>query len=95
MDPCRTPIDEADDISELPAFVTWLAQRPVVRGAQAQADQAVVEGLARQAEEEAERIDTLTCRDHAGQHAVEGENGCRGHHEQQVGTRNGCLLCLG
>ena len=95
MDACRAPIDEADDISDRPAFGTGLAQRPVVRGAKAQTDQAVVEGLARQAEEEAERIDALTCRDHAGQHAVEGEDGCRGHHEQQVGPWNGCLLCLG
>jgi hypothetical protein len=95
MDACRAPVDEADDISDQPTFGTGPTKRSVVRSAQAQADQAVVEGLARQAEEKADRLDTLACRDHAGHHAVEGEDSRRGHHEQQVGPRNGCLLCLG
>ena len=87
VDAVTAPVDGALEVLDRPAARAGLAQRPVVRGAQAKPDQVGVQHQAGKAEVEAERLDAEAGADHAGQHAVEGGGEGGERREQQAGTR--------
>ncbi len=94
MNAGHPPGNEPHRVEHRPAAPTRLAQRPIMRRAQPEPDQGVIENNPRQTEIEADRLDALARRHHAGEDAIEGKDRRRDQRPQHGSPGNRGLLRL-